>query len=91
MSDALVCALAQGLIVFVVAGGSPGRKQQPLHAEAHLQVTIVGWWSQKMQFSILLHIIIKKGIRRQEFPRLTHSDRFQVKHFKEKKTDIPDV
>lgn len=34
-------ALAQGPIVFVVEGGSPGRKQQPLHTEAHLQVTVV--------------------------------------------------
>lgn len=85
VSDAFVRALTQGLIVFVVAGGSPGRKQQLLHTEAHLQVTVVGWLSQKMLFPLLRQIIIKKELRRQEFPRLAHSsDGFQVEHFEER-------
>lgn len=46
-----------------------------------------------MLFPLLLQIIIKKGThKRQEFPRLAHSsDGFQVEHFEERKTDIPDV
>lgn len=50
---------AQGLIVFVVAGGSSGSKQQLLYSEAHLQVMVVGWLSQKMLFPLLLQIIVK--------------------------------
>lgn len=42
VSEVLTRALAQEPIVLVAAGGSSGRKQEPLHTEAHLQIPVVG-------------------------------------------------